>query len=63
LSYSKYPKTSPNISINKLTNSDIPGMCRDTLGMCRESQCECIEYVRKLDNTQVLRYTYVPPII
>jgi len=42
----KYQKTSPNITINKLTNNDIPGMCR---GACQE--WECIEYVRKSDNT------------
>jgi len=40
--------------------SDIPGMCR---GACQESQCECIEYVRKSDNTHVFRHVNVPPII
>jgi len=63
--YSKYQNTHTHTHTHiakyryKLTISDIPGMCR---GACRESQCECIEYVRKSDNTYVL-HVDVSPII
>lgn len=33
--------------MNKFTNIDIRKVSR---GSCRESQCECTEYIRKLDS-------------